>query len=66
MKQNLDYRQWPNVLAINAKIDALEQKLSQTESENVRMNLRRELHSLVSKKYDQIQFNKEMARKETA
>lgn len=66
MQNQNDYRQWPNVLALNAKIEAIEVKIAECKDERQRISLRHEWAALLSKRYDQIQFNKEMFKKETA
>ena len=65
MQNQNDYRQWPNVLALNDKIKAIEAKIAECANPQTRLNLRFELGQLLSKRYDQIQFNKEMFKKET-
>jgi hypothetical protein len=66
MQNQNDCREWPNVLALNEKIRAVEAKISDCTDMRQRMSLRQEWSELLSKRYDQIQFNKEMYRKETA
>ena len=60
MDSQNDYRQWPNVLALNAKIQDVDAKIEASENENERMALKRQRAELISKRYDQIQFNKEL------
>jgi hypothetical protein len=60
-----DYRLWSNVLDINEQISTIERKIEQCHDQIQRLNLRQELGRLLSKRYDQIQFNKEISRNET-
>lgn len=60
MQNPNDYRQWPNVLALNDQIKAMGLKLSQAVDQNEIMHLRHQLNRLISKRYDQVQFNKEL------
>lgn len=66
MRQQLDPRLWPNVLALNEAIFVLDRKIEACEVERERMYLKNKRHELASKRYDQIQFNKEMLRNEAA
>lgn len=63
--KNLDVRLWPNVLALNEQIFVLNQKIEACQVEAERITLRQKRDALVSKRYDQIQFNKEMFKNET-
>lgn len=60
-----DYRQWPNILALNEKIKAVGLKIADATDSYQIMALRLELARLNSQKYDQIQLNKIMFRSET-
>lgn len=65
MQNQNDYRQWPNILAINAKIEAMGLKLAKAIEPHEIMACRLEIARLNSQKYDQIQLNKIMFRTET-
>lgn len=60
-----DYRQWPNILALNEKIEAVGLKLADADDQWIIMGLRLEMAKLQDQKYDQIQFNKVMFYSET-
>lgn len=66
MKQQDEYRKWPNVKAIEYEIQKIGLKLGQALDENEIMALRYKLNRLVSQRYDQIQFNKELYFKKVA
>lgn len=61
--QNDNYRQWPNILDLDAKIKALEDQLELLEDEDKRFSIKHRIFALVSRRYDQIQFNKEVYKK---
>lgn len=63
--QNQDYRQWPNILSINAEIEAVGLKIADAVDQYEILALRQKMAQLQSKKYDQIQLNKIMFRSET-
>lgn len=61
----MDYRQWPNILALNDKIAIVSLKLAEASDSYRIMALRLELGRLNDQKYDQIQYNKIMFRSGT-
>lgn len=63
--QNSNYRTWPNIVAIENEIKAVEVKIEQATDERDLINLKNKRAQLVSKRYDQLQFNKAMAEDES-
>lgn len=61
-KTQIDYRLWPNILTLNEAIFILTRKIDECDNDSQRMLLRQHLNHLVDRRFDQIQFNKAMAR----
>ena len=61
MQNPNDYRQWPNVLAINAEIKEVGLKIAKALDTYEYVALKQKQCELLAKRYDQIQFNKAMA-----
>lgn len=66
IQNKTDYRLWPNVLVLNEAIFILDRKIEACQDESERIGLKLKRASLASQRYDQIQFNKELAQKEAA